>query len=120
MAARKPAKGKTTPPPPDDVMIDTEVREDADDLSGKGSGKVHLDPPSVALIPGNSVSFWAETKGEGRQSVKVSTARDVWIGKPSVNRGVARTSKILETAHGDITVTFYEDGKAYASGKFSV
>lgn len=120
MATKKTTKGKATPPPAEDVMIDTEVKEEADDLSGKGSGKVHLDPPNIKLIPGNSVSFWAETKGDGRQSVKVSTARDTWIGKPSVNGGVARTSKILETAHGEITVTFYEDGKAYASGKFPV
>lgn len=80
-------------------------------------GGVRLDP-DLALIPGNTATFVAEAR-DGRVMAKIVTARDSWMVAASGGSGDARVSRILETA-GPISVTFYEDGKEYASGSWTV
>lgn len=82
-----------------------------------GSG-VRIDP-NLPLLPGNSVSFVADA-GDGVIQAKIVTAKDSWLVAASTNGGYARVSKIIETGHGEITVEFYEDGKLYASGTWTV
>lgn len=77
---------------------------------------VRLDP-DLGLIPGNSVTFVAR-EAKGRAAVKISTNRGNWMGTPSNTPSGARQSKILDP--GPITVTFYEDGSAYAEGSWTV
>lgn len=81
---------------------------------------VTVDPASIALLPGNTVTFAAKPKDFGRQAVKIESARGTWMGVPAVSGGEARQSYLIETGAGEITVTFYEDGKEYATGTFSV
>ena len=81
------------------------------------TGGVSLDP-NLPLIPGNAVSFVAEER-PGRVQAKIVTAKDSWLVAASNIGGDARVSKILEVP-GEITVEFYEDGKLYASGTWTV
>lgn len=79
---------------------------------------VRLDPPSVRLVPGNSVTFVAD-EGDGRVQAKITTARGSVLVTASNGHGDARVSKILET-NDEIVVEFFDDGKKYASGTFKV
>lgn len=108
---------------PDSVDVTTEG--DATETVNKGvkakrsnKGGVTLDPASIALLPGNTVSFVAEER-EGRVQAKIITGKDSWLVAASNGGGDARVSKILEVA-GEITVEFYEDGELYASGTWPV
>ena len=87
--------------------------------AASGLGAVTLDP-NLPLLPGRTVTFIASPRTFGRAAVKIVTARDTWMGVPSISGGFARQAKIIETGLGEITVTFYEDGEAYAEGTFSV
>lgn len=75
--------------------------------------------PDMPLLPGRTATFSAR-QAEGRAMVKIETNRETWMGQPSNSAGGARVSKIIETGHTDITVTFSEDGKEYAQGTFTV
>jgi len=96
---------------------ETRVKPSASSRKSR-KGDVRLDPQG-ALLPGNTVTFVAD-EGEGVVQAKIITAKDSWLVAASNTAGGARVSKIIETGHGEITVEFYEDGKLYASGTWTV
>lgn len=113
---------QATNPDSVDVTIEGDKTTVSKGPSGKRSNKggVVLDPASVALIPGNTVSFVAEDRPDAtRIQAKIITSRETWMVATSRDSTNARVSKILEVP-GEITVEFYEDGKLYASGTWTV
>lgn len=80
-----------------------------------GLEPVHLDP-DLPLLPGNSGTFVAR-QANGQPSATLSTDRGEIRAIPSNTQSGARVSRIIET-YGAVTVTFFEDGKPYASGTF--
>ena len=65
------------------------------------------------------VTFTAR-QGKDPVEAEISTNRETWRGRASNTAEGASISKLIETGHTDVTVTFYEDGKAYATGTFTV
>jgi archaellum component FlaF (FlaF/FlaG flagellin family) len=80
---------------------------------------VILADPAMAILPGRTMTF-STTPPEGRASVKIVTARQTKITTPSVSRERASVSHIVETGDDTIEVTFYDDGKAVATGTWDV
>lgn len=84
------------------------------------SAEVTLDPVNTALIAGNTATFVArEAEGVPTVTIAVNGVQN-WAGVPSNSSNGARISKIIETGHSELTVTFSEDGTEYASGTFTV
>jgi hypothetical protein len=81
---------------------------------------VTLDPANTALIAGNTATFVArEAEGVPTVTIAINGVQN-WAGVPSNSSNGARISKIIETGHSELTVTFSEDGTEYASGTFTV
>jgi len=99
-------------------QIDAKKEAKTETRARKSKGDVRLDP-NLPLVAGNTANFVAR-QAKGVATAKVETDRGSWIGQVSNSPAGARISKIIETGHTELKVTFYEDGKEYASGTFPV
>lgn len=102
-----------------DVSVDgDETRmKPSPDPAKRTVGDVRVDPP-LGILQGHVPTFVAP-EGKGRVMAKIITPRQtVWVVASNGN-GDARVSKVME-GPGDVTVEFYDDGKLYASGTWSV
>jgi hypothetical protein len=75
--------------------------------------------PNLPMYPGNVVTFHTR-QGKDDVEAEITTNRETWRGKASNTGAGASVSKLIESGHATITVTFFEDGKQYATGTFKI